>query len=188
MNSQAKLSLELATHPIRNRRLFFLCLFLLVICTAGVTFVSANLYFSFKSKVTETHSEIENLELKRGRTQLAEKRVEERVKDELETNMPRIDFINGLIYRKSFSWITFLSDLESALPPRSYIISMVPSPRGDLGMEVKIRVATPTLEDELTLYTRLVNLGFKDVLIRSEEQANTGLIFAEVSFIYESTV
>lgn len=188
MNNRTKLSLELATHPLRNQRLFFLCLFLLVIITAGMTFISADMYLNFKNKVLETHSRIDEIEQKRGRAQLEEKRFDDQIQEESGLSQLKIDMINGLIYRKSFSWIDFLSDLESALPPRCYIVSLAPSPRGDLGMEVRIRVATPTLEDLLTLYTRLVKLGFKEVLIRSEDEVNNGSIIAEVSFIYERNI
>lgn len=188
MKHNSKLNLELASHPLRNRRFFFLCLFLLVILTVSVTVVSANLYFKFKNKVDKTQSKIEEVEQKRGRAQLEEIRLADQIESQSAANLSKIDFINGLIYRKSFSWIDFLSDLESALPARCYIVSLAPSPRGELGMEVRIRVASPTLDDLLALYTQLVKLGFENVLIRSEEQANNGLLISEVSFIYEKHI
>lgn len=185
MNNSAKLNLELASHPLRNRRLFFLCLFLLVILSVSVTVVSANLYFKFKNKLDQTQLEIDKVEKKRGRVQREEIQMGDQIENESAVNLSKINFINGLIYRKSFSWIDFLSDLESALPARCYIVSLAPSVRGDLGIEVRIRVASPTLEDLLKLYSQLVKLGFENVLIRSEEQANNGLLISEVSFIYE---
>ena len=188
MNHQSKLGLELASHPLRNRRLFFLCLFLLVVLTVSAVVVSGNLYFKFKNKRDETHLKIEEVEQKRGRTQLKEIQVVDQIESDFEANQAKIDFINGLIYRKSFSWIDFFSDLESALPARCYIVSLAPSPWGELGMEVRVRVASPTLEDLLKLYTQLVKLGFENVLIRSEELANNGLLLSEVSFIYEKHI
>ncbi len=185
MNKRSKLNLDLASSPLRNRRLFFLCLFFLVILSGSVTVVSANLYFKFKNKWDETQAKINEVEQKRGSVQREEIRIADQIENESAANLPKINFINGLIYRKSFSWTAFLSDLESALPARSYIVSLAPSVRGDLGMEVRIRVASPTLEDLLNLYTQLVKLGFENVLIRSEEQADNGLIISEVSFIYE---
>jgi len=188
MKHNSKLNLELASHPLRNRRLFFLCLFLLVILTVSVTVVSANLYFKFKNKDDETQLKIEEVEQKRGRAQREEIQLADQIESLSAVNQVKIDFINGLIYRKSFSWIDFLSDLESALPARCYIVSLAPSPRGELGMEVRIRVASPNLDDLLALYTQLVKLGFENVLIRSEEQANNGLLISEVSFIYEKHI
>ena len=185
MNNRVRLSLELATHPLRNRRLFFVCVFLLVVMIAGMTLVSANLYFDYRTKADETYLQIEEIERNRGRMQVEEKRIEDRVKVESAVSLSKIDLINSVIYQKSFSWIAFLSDLESALPARCYIVSLAPSPRGELGMEVMIRVAYPVLQDLLTLYTQLVKLGFKDVLIRGEEAPNNGQLLAEVSFIYE---
>ncbi len=185
MNKRSKLNLELASYPLRNRRLFFLCLFLLVVLSVSVTVVSANLYFKFKNKLDETQAKIDEVEQKRGRVQREEIQIADQIENESAANLPKINFINGLIYRKSFSWIDFLSDLESALPARCYIVSLAPSVRGDLGIEVRIRVASPTLEDLLNLYTQLVKLGFENVLIRSEERADNGLLISEVSFIYE---
>jgi len=188
MNYKSKLSLELASHPFRNRRLFFLCLFLLVVLTVSVSVVSGNLYFKYKNKRVNTHLQIEEFEQKRGRAQLQEIQVVDQIESDSAANQAKIDFINGLIYRKSFSWIDFLSDLESALPSRCYIVSMAPTPWGELGMEVRIRVASPTLPDLLKLITQLVKLGFENVLIRSEDIANNGLIISEVSFIYEKHI
>lgn len=162
-----------------------MCLFLLVILCLSVTVVSVNLYFKFKNKMDQTQLEIDKVEQKRGRVQLEEIQMADQIENESAINLSKINFINGLIYRKSFSWIGFLSDLESALPARCYIVSLAPSVRGDLRMEVRIRVASPTLPDLLKLYTQLVKLGFGNVLIRSEEQANNGLLISEVSFIYE---
>ena len=180
--------MELASHPLRNRRLFFLCLFLLLALTVSLTVVSSNLYAKFRNKLDDTQTEIEEVGQKRGRAQLEEIQIADQIESQSGALQSKIDLINGLIYRKSFSWIEFLSDLESALPARCYIVSMAPSPRGDLGMEVRIRVASPTLEDLLKLYTQLVTLGFENVLIRSEEQASNGLVMSEVSFIYEKLI
>jgi len=154
----------------------------------SVSVVSANLYFKFKDKFDETQLKIEEVEQKRGRAQLEEIQIADQIEGKSTANQSKIDFINGLIYRKSFSWIDFLSDLESALPARCYIMSLAPSPRGELGMEVRIRVASPTLEDLLKLYSQLVKLEFENVLIRSEEQADNGLLISEVSFIYEKHI
>jgi Tfp pilus assembly protein PilN len=188
MKHQSVLSLELGSHPLRNRRLFFLSLFLLVVLFVSVSVVSANLYMKFKNKYDEIQLKIKDVEQKRGRAQLEEIKLADQIESRAATDLSKIDFINSLIHLKSFSWINFLSDLESALPARCYIVSLAPSARGESGMEVKIRVASPTLEDLLKLYTQLVKLGFENVLIRSEEQTNNGQILSEVSFIYEKHI
>jgi hypothetical protein len=188
MNKKTKLNLELASYPLRNRRLFYACVLLLVVIAGGVSYLSANLYFEYKKRVDETYARIEEVERNRGRVQLEEKRASDLIEAESALSQSKIDFINSLIYRKSFSWIGFLSDLEGALPPRCYIVSLAPSPRGDRGVEVRIRVASPTLDDLLRLYTQLVESGFKEVQIRSEEQTDNGLLMSEVSFIYERLI
>jgi len=168
--------------------MFFLSLFLLVVLTGSAVLVSGNLYFKFKNKRNETHLKIEEVEQKRGRAQLKETQILDQIEGDAAANQAKVDFINSLIYQKSFSWLDFLSDLESALPTRCYIVSLAPTPRGELGMEVMIRVASPALPDLLKLYTQLVERGFENVLIRSEELAANGLLISEVSFIYEKHI
>ena len=188
MNGETKTKLELASHPLRNRRLFYLCILLLLALTAVIILVSANMYFKYKNEYEATQARITEVEQKRGLAQREELKMDRQIENESAAHLLKINFINGLIYRKSFSWIGFLSDLENALPARCYIVSLVPSQRGDLGMEVIIRVASPSLEDLLKLYTQLVSLGFENVLIRSEEQADNGMLISEVSFIYEKHI
>jgi len=188
MNKIKRISLELASHPLRNRRLFFICLGVLVVFLVGLTAVSSNLYIKNGKKLGENRSKIEVLELKLRNIQREEVRLTNQLSEEASLNQPRIDLVNSIIRSKSFSWTSFLSDLEEALPGRCYIVSLAPAPRQDLGMEVRIRVASPNLDDLLLFYTRLGKLGFKNVLIRSEEQAANGLLFAEVSFSYERNI
>ena len=185
MNKRTRLNLELATHPVRNRRLFFLSFALLMILLVGLAAVSFDLYFDYKKRLGENSTKIETLELKLGTIQREESQTTDRIGEKMALLQPRIDLINDIIYRKNFSWIEFLSQLEEALPDRCYIVSLAPAPREDLGMEVRIKVASPNLDDLLLLYTRLGNLGFKNVLIRSEDQSANGLVLAEVSFSYE---
>jgi hypothetical protein len=150
--------------------------------------VSGNRYFKFKNERDKTQLKIEEVEQKRGQAQLKKVRVTDQIESVSAANQAKIDFINSLINRKSFSWIDFLSDLESALPARCYIVSMAPSPLGELGMEVRVRVASPTLDDLLQLVTQLLKQGFENVLIRSEELIDNGLLISEVSFNYEKHI
>ena len=188
MNHKSRLNLELASHPLRNKRLFFLCLFLLVVLTSSVAVISGSLYFKFRNNLDRTQLKIEEIEQKKGRVQMEEIQIADQIESDTAANQKKIDFINSLIYRKSFSWIDFLSDLENALPTRCYIVSLALSPRGELGMEVRVRVAAPTLPDLLDLITQMVKLGFEDVLIRNEEIATNGSLISEVSFIYEKHI
>jgi len=185
MTKTTRLNLELATHPVRNRRLFSLIFGLLTVLLLGLGAVSFDLYFEYGKKLRDTRAEIGALERKLGEIQRAESQMASRISDESNLSLSRIDLINELIYRKSFSWIEFLSDLEEALPDRCYIVSLAPAPREDLGMEVRIKVASPSLDDLLLLHTRLGQLGFKNVLIRSEDQTANGFLLADVSFSYE---
>jgi Tfp pilus assembly protein PilN len=188
MNKKTGLNLELATHPLRNRRFYFSVLALLAVLLAGLAAVTIDLYFDYKKKLIDNRAMIENLENRLRNIQREEIQMANRMEDEDKHNRQRIDLINDLIYRKSFSWVDFLSALEEALPARCYIVSLSPAPKEDLDMEVRIKVASPGLNDLLLLFTRLGNLGFKDVLIRSEELTASGLLLAEVTFNYERNI
>lgn len=188
MNHKSQLSLELASHPLRNRRLFFLCLIFLVVLCVSVAVVSGSRYFKFKNEREKTQLKIEEVEQKKGIVQLKKVQVTDQIESVSAANQAKIDFINSLINRKSFSWIDFLSDLESALPAGCYIVSMAPTPLGELGMEVRVRVASPHLDDLLQLVTQLLKQGFENVLIRSEELVDNGLLISEVSFNYEKHI
>lgn len=189
MKKKARLNLELATQPLRNRRLFFVLIAFVSVLVVGLGLLSFDLYFDYAKKLAENRSKAETLEGQMRKFQSEESRTAAMIGAEEDRSQSRIDLVNAIILSKSFSWIEFLSDLEEALPDRCYIVSMAPLPRDDnMGMEVRVKVAGPQLSDLLLLYTRFADLGFKNVRITSEDQTASGEVLAEVSFSYERSI
>ena len=77
----------------------------------------------------------------------------------------RVEFTNGLIKERAFSWTRLLSDLEAAMPPRVSIASVRLSVK-DSTVQLKGRVLT--LRDLNALVNNLENHGgFGDVKVSS---------------------
>jgi len=93
-----------------------------------------------------------------------------------------------MIYKKSFSWVDFLSALEEALPASCYIESLAPTLKENSQMEVRLKVAAPSLDELLKLNKNLFQKNFTGIRIISESINETGLLVAEITLIYERTV
>ena len=155
--------------------------FLVVAVIGGYT------YLNYKSKGKDVRLSIDESEQLIKNAQREEMRFSGRIDEETIKYKAKIDLINSLIYRKSFSWIDFLADLENSLPDSCYIVSLAPNLKGDSKMEVRFRVASPNLNALLNFYNKLDSKKFKDIRIRSESRTDSGFLLAEISSIYERT-
>ena len=82
----------------------------------------------------------------------------------------------------------FLSALEEALPTSCYIESLAPTLKEDNQMEVRLKIAAPSLDELLLLNQNLYQKNFKGIRIVSESISDSGLMIAEITLIYERTV
>ncbi|MFQ6037857.1 MAG: hypothetical protein ACE5LV_04495 [Candidatus Aminicenantales bacterium] len=181
------LHLNLATHPARNRRFFWVLVAGLALLTAGLWGWGAYTYGTFAAKNKAFAGQKAQIEAKMRRAQREERRLAARIEDAIERFQERVDLINTLIYRKSFSWVEFLSALEEALPRRCVIVSMAPNLKEDSRIEVRLRVRAPRLEDLLELNRNLYEKAFTNIRSISESRTETGQILAEISLVYERT-
>ena len=117
-----------------------------------------------------------------------ESRYTAKIEDEEIKNLKKVNLINSLIFRKSFSWMDFLLDLEKGLPNSCTIVSLTPSMVGDSKMEVKLRVTYPGINELLKLIQNFKSIGFKNISIRNETRSTGGTLIAEISVVYERTV
>jgi hypothetical protein len=93
--------------------------------------------------------------------------------------------VNGIILRKSFSWLKLLGNLETALPDSSYIVSLAPRLLDDSKMQVKFRVISRNLDHLLKLINNLNSLEFNNIRIENEEINDKGWLLSEISLSYE---
>jgi Tfp pilus assembly protein PilN len=177
--------LNLASHPLKNRRLFFLlviilgALFIFLLLLGGYTFIN------YAGKVRDLQSKTADVESKIQQYQQEEKELTARIQQAVAAHKKEVDRVNSLIYRKSFSWVEFLSDMEEVLPRSSYVVSLSPKVKEDAQIEVRFKVASPNLDELLKLNKRLYAMKFKDIRVISESRNSEGFLISEISVTYE---
>src|SRR5512136_2071288 len=83
-------------------------------------------------------------------------------------DLPRVNLVNEVILRKTFSWTSFLSEFETALPEASYITAFTPRFSGPRTVSITARVVTRSLDDLLALINALNTRSFKGIQVNSE--------------------
>jgi hypothetical protein len=186
MNGYLRLPLNLATRPLRNRRLFRTVvggLIVLFLAAGG-----AASYFLVRS-VTQRKADADvsaDLEL---RIQAAGKeRAEKAVLSEALKirNDKLVAEVNAAIARKNFGWVDFFARLESALPPDCSIAEINPLELSGAGLQVTMKVITPGLPGLLTLIENLAAQKFSAVTMRSET-AGGGRLITQIGFVYDGS-
>ena len=67
----------------------------------------------------------------------------------------RSQFLNGLFYRKSFSWTQVFEELERVMPPRLHVVSIQPEFAPDNELAIKLVVAGDSREHALELVRKM---------------------------------
>ncbi len=185
MTRQERLNLNLATHPLRNRRLFFLFFIIL----GGLLLVFLGLggytYWTYKGKNNNFERNRTQIEKRIRDAQREERRLKVQIEEAAKKYQGQVLSLNTLILKKSFSWVDFLSALEEALPESIYIISLEPNLVEDNQMEVRLEVAAPNLDELLKLSMNLYEKKFSSIRTISESINDVGLLISEISLIYE---
>lgn len=188
MRKQRRIDLNLATHPMKNRRFFFLLVGILVVLVVVIVSDGAwtfGRYSRLNRNIRENAEQIEKMINDAKREEL---RLTRQIEEAEQTHQDEIDLINTLILKKSFSWVEFLSALEEALPPSCYIETLTPTLKENNQMEVRLRVAAPSLDELLTLNQNLYKEDFKSIRIMSEAMNEAGLLIAQITLTYERTI
>lgn len=188
MNKKARIHLNLAAQPLRNRRLFYILASALGIIFLFVILLAGSIYFSYREKAVDMATFVAKIDQSIRKAQREERQYRTRIDKAAKEYEGMVDLINSLILKKSFSWIDFLSCLEEALPPSSFIISMAPILTEDLKMTVRFSVVSRSLDDLLKLINNLETLKFKQVKVLSESRGNGGSLQSEISLIYERNI
>jgi len=185
MKNQAKLNLNLASNPLRNRRLFFLLGLCLLIVFIGTSVLGGSIHFRYKSKHNEIQQELNTINQNVSTVKSEETRYSTLLEKKLADYKVMSDFINNLIYRKSFPWVDFFATMEDSLPETSYIISLTPVPADGTDMEVRFQAVFANLKELLKFIQTLDSKGFEDINIVSESQSAEGFLISEISVRYE---
>ena len=188
MRNQRRIRLNLATHPLKNRRLFSFCLVFLGIIFFFISVTGGVIYFSYKNKADTIKASLLELDQSMREGESKERQNNFRIERVEETYKEAVDAINRLIFKKSFSWVDFLSCLEDSLPHSSYIVSLAPTFTEDLQMKVRFAVVSRNSEDLLELINKLKGMRFKNIRVLSEVRNEQGFLRSEISLTYERNI
>ena len=121
------LNLNLATRPLRNRRLYNAAIRVLaglIVVLAGLAVFAVVKYGGEASRIKTASAATRQVQ---NDASLEQKRLDADIDREEKLSRARIELVNGIILRKTFSWAGLLSELEQALPGPSYITGLSPS-------------------------------------------------------------
>jgi Tfp pilus assembly protein PilN len=188
MRKQKKVQLNLATHPLKNRRFFYLLLGVLAVAALAIWFAGGLTFWKYSNKNKKFRTNYAQIEKMINDAKREELRLTTQIEGASQKYQSKVDLLNTLILKKSFSWVEFLSALEESLPASCYIESLVPTLKENNQMEVRLKIAAPSLDELLKLNINLYEKDFSGIRIMSEEINEIGLLIAEITLIYERTV
>jgi hypothetical protein len=188
VSGMRRLSLNLATRPLRNRRLFSVAGGLLGLAFLVAAFLAIIIFFQFTLKKGAVRARLRAADETSSSAQTEQKRLGNRVKEAVTKDQDLIDAINSIILRKSFSWTDLLSKLEDCLPDPSYILSLAPTQVGDTRVQFRFRVVSRSLDDHLALLNKLQEMKFNIPHVDFEERDERGLLTSEISVTYERVI
>jgi Tfp pilus assembly protein PilN len=185
MNHGAKLNLNLATRPRRNRRLYLTA----VRALAAAFLILAGLSVFVATKDGGALARLKRDVAETQRVQRAAGRETQRLKADIDRESklsgPRVDLVNGIIQKKMFSWTGLFTDLEKCLPGPSYVMSLSPSFTAEGAVALQMRVTSRSLDDLMAFITALYANGFTKVTEGGETRDVSGRILSEISATYE---
>ncbi len=188
MNTRPPLNLNLATRPRRNRRLYALLsrgLSALLVILAALTALAVLKFGGESARLRTSIAESRRLEEE---TRREEKRLTADIRAEEQLSRLRVDLVNGIILKKTFSWTTLFSELEAALPGPSFLTALTPNFTAEGAVALRLGVTSRDLDDLLSLINSLRDRGFKDIQVNGQSRSDDGRLMAEISLTYERSL
>jgi hypothetical protein len=177
-------TLNLASGPQRNRRFFTALIAALAIVFLLIAAFSVLTFVRNRSREAVSNEGLARVE-KMTQDALKEKNQWDRqARDWTKNSENAVAIVNGIIRKKSFSWVDFFSRLEEALPLSSYITAMTPVLAGEGPTDVQFKVVSQTLNDLLALLKKLDAQGFKNISVRNENPT-AGQLISEINIRHE---
>jgi hypothetical protein len=176
--------LNLATRPARNRLFYLLARDVLALVLAILAALSAYAIVHYGLPAARLSAALSEVTARADTVRKEQRRLTADLRQVKKATEPRVDLVNGIIFRKSFSWTDFLSLLEASLPDASYITSLVPSFSGERTVSLKIKVVSTGLDDLLTFLNNLNARKFRYHL-ENESREEAGQLVTEISLTYE---
>ena len=182
-----KAKVNLASHPLRNRRFFFA----LLASAAGIFLLVAALTLLSAAKSRSREAALrDSLDRMTGLTRTAQKEKDDwslQVRDLSKKYRDVLGSINDIILAKAFSWVDFFSGIEEALPAGSFISSIAPVQALEGKIELRFKVVSQNLNDLLALIQKLNALGFKNISVKNEASQD-GQLISEILLTHERAI
>jgi len=188
MKTRMTLNLNLATRPRRNRRLYAALTGALAILLVGLAAAAAFIvrkYGGESARLKAATAETQKLQRDAGRE---EKRFTADVRQQERLSRTRVDLVNGIILRKTFSWTSLFTELEKALPGSSFITSLSPGFTAEGALALRLRVTSRSRDDQSAFLASLLAQGFKDIQVIVESLSDDGQLITEISLTYERSL
>lgn len=188
MTNMDKVRLNLASRPLRNTRFYRACLVGLAFLLIGLAFLAGFFFIKYGFKDRRAKSSLREVEREMQQARAEETRFKTMADTAAKAEKGRVDLVNSIIFRKTFSWSAFLSELEGALPDQSYITSLAPSFVGEASLDLRIKVVSRSLDDLLALINNLSARNFKRIRVENESADERGQLISEITSSYERTL
>ena len=185
MTDWKALNVNLASQPLRNRRFFFACVTVLTAAFLVVSYLAGSQFIKYRRQEGRSGQELARIAKLRETAQREKAGWAGKIQDLSGKYKDKIDLINTLILKKSFSWVEFFSLLEQALPASSYITGgMTPEQISAGKLVVHFKVVTQNFPELQELVQNLYSLKFQNVLVINETRIE-GQMVSEISASYE---
>ncbi|HPW17921.1 MAG TPA: hypothetical protein PLP83_06025 [Candidatus Aminicenantes bacterium] len=185
MTAAPPLDLNLATRPLRNRRLYKTVARALI----GLMAVSAGLgvFVVMKDggedrRVRAATAAAQRLQ---GEAEREKRGLDADIKRAEAQSKLRVDLVNAVILKKTFRWTALFAELEMALPDPSYITALKPGFTADGSVALHIRVNSRSLDDLSAFIDRLTARRFRDIKLVGTQRGDDGRIIAEMDLKHE---
>jgi Tfp pilus assembly protein PilN len=133
-----KLNLNLSSNPFVNNRQFYLVAGFLLVAVLGVTYSNVMRYFQAHNQKLETSRVLVQTRSEMDKLELEENQIRARLlRPETADFLEKVEYINRLIDRRTFSWTQLLNDLEELAPLNIQIVSIRPRVlKQEFGIEI----------------------------------------------------
>jgi Tfp pilus assembly protein PilN len=186
MKNRITLDLNLASKPRRNRRLYDALVRGLAVVLGVLVTLTAFVVVKYGGESARLKAASAETQKLQGEALREESRLTADVKREERLGRTRVDLVNGIILKKTFSWTSLFSELEKALPASSYITMLSPGFTAEgSSVAIRLRVTSRSLEDLLSLINNLSAAGFKGIQVGGETRNEEGRTIAEITLTYE---
>lgn len=187
MKTTDTIRLNLATRPLRNTRFYRTAFAASVLLLAGLAALTGFLSVKYGLANRRARAEDSGIKARIAAATAETAKFKSAAAAAARSDREKVDLVNAVIMRKTFSWTGLLTELEGALPESSFITSLAPNFAGESAVDLRIKVVSRGLDDLLALVDRLTERKFTRIRVAGESADPQGRIVSEITFSYETT-